>query len=122
MWPIPRVWQSESGEFVTIHHQLLVPPMQSGLENHHGPQTTVKLLDDIDGSEAVETIAFAVDGTNYEIDLNQKNADKFRKAVQTFLSNTRTIKPTPALGRPRRAARSVSGPTHPPSRCELLDH
>src|ERR1700710_1727065 len=35
--------------------------------------TNVKLLDDIDGTKAVETVSFGVDGVGYEIDLNAKN-------------------------------------------------
>ena len=36
----------------------------------------VHLLDDIDGGKADETLKFALDGTNYEIDLSTKHADK----------------------------------------------
>lgn len=77
-------------------------------------QTIVSLVDDIDGNEAVGTVTFAVDGTNYEIDLNQKNLDKFRKAIQPYVDHARTVKPAPAPGRTRntrRAARSTDGPT-----------
>ncbi len=47
-------------------------------------KTIVQLTDDLDGSEAVETITFALDGVSYEIDLNQKNASKLRKALEPF--------------------------------------
>ena len=40
-----------------------------------------KLIDDLDGSEAVETITFGLDGASYEIDLNKKNAAALRKAL-----------------------------------------
>ena len=36
--------------------------------------TTVTLVDDLDGSEASESVSFALDGASYEIDLNEKNA------------------------------------------------
>ena len=39
-------------------------------------QTITQLIDDIDGSEAEETITFGIDGASYEIDLNAKNAAK----------------------------------------------
>ena len=39
-----------------------------------------KLIDDLDGSEATETVTFGLDGTSYEIDLNKKNAAALRKA------------------------------------------
>ena len=41
----------------------------------------VHLLDDIDGSQADETLKFALDGTNYEIDLSTKHADKLRSVL-----------------------------------------
>ena len=34
-------------------------------------KTVVLLEDDIDGSEATETLSFALDGSEYEIDLNE---------------------------------------------------
>lgn len=49
----------------------------------------VMLIDDLDGGEAAETITFAVDGTSYEVDLSDKNADKFRKAIKPFVENGR---------------------------------
>lgn len=52
-------------------------------------KTVVSLIDDIDGSEAVETIAFSVDGTEYEIDLSKNNAKAFRKAVQPYVDGGR---------------------------------
>lgn len=48
-------------------------------------KTVVSLIDDIDGSEAVETIAFSVDGSGFEIDLSKANAKAFRKAVQPYV-------------------------------------
>ena len=36
----------------------------------------VQLIDDLDGSKAEESIKFALDGINYEIDLSKKNATK----------------------------------------------
>jgi hypothetical protein len=34
----------------------------------------VLLVDDVDGSEASESVSFGFDGTTYELDLNEKNA------------------------------------------------
>ena len=45
----------------------------------------VTLSDDIDGSEAAETIAFGLDGKSYEIDLNEANAKKLRKALAPYV-------------------------------------
>ena len=39
----------------------------------------VLLVDDLDGGEATETVAFSLDGNSYEIDLSSENASKLRK-------------------------------------------
>ena len=44
----------------------------------------VILMDDIDGSDADETLSFSLDGVNYEIDLSDKNAGKL---VNTALAD-----------------------------------
>ncbi|MFI7005623.1 Lsr2 family protein [Streptomyces sp. NPDC050145] len=48
-------------------------------------RVVVTLFDDIDGGEAAETVAFGLDGKSYEIDLNQANAKKLRKALAPYL-------------------------------------
>ena len=45
-----------------------------------------KLVDDIDGGDADETVKFALDGVQYEIDLSKKNADKLRNAIAPYLA------------------------------------
>jgi len=49
----------------------------------------VVLDDDIDGSEATQTVSFALDGTSYEIDLNDKNAAALRDALATYIGHGR---------------------------------
>ena len=44
-----------------------------------------KLIDDLDGSPAVETVTFALDGTSYEIDLSKRNAAAFRKTFDRYV-------------------------------------
>ena len=46
---------------------------------------TEKLIDDLDGRGAAETVLFALDGTSYEIDLSKKNAAAFRKSLQRYV-------------------------------------
>ena len=36
----------------------------------------IRLVDDLDGEVADETVEFGVDGKNYEIDLSKANAEK----------------------------------------------
>jgi Lsr2 len=48
-------------------------------------RVVVTLFDDIDGSEAAETIAFGLDGKSYEIDLNETNAEELRTALAPYV-------------------------------------
>jgi 5'-3' exonuclease len=69
-------------------------------------RTIVELTDDLDGGQADETLYFAVDGINYEIDLSSNNADKFRSAVDPFVeaarkANTSAERSTRTRGRGR---------------------
>jgi len=52
-------------------------------------KTMIVLEDDYDGGKADETVRFGLDGTTYEIDLSDKNADKLRKALSPFLEAAR---------------------------------
>ena len=49
----------------------------------------VKLTDDIDGSDADETIQFALDGTSYEVDLSTANAAQLRGALKPYIEKGR---------------------------------
>lgn len=70
-------------------------------------KTVVILSDDIDGSEANETINFALDGAEYEIDLNEGHANELRGAMERF---TQAARKTSGGGRGRPAGRkSKSG-------------
>jgi len=52
--------------------------------------TIVRLTDDIDGSAAVETVPFAVDGRSYEIDLSAEHADNLRHSLAKFVAAARS--------------------------------
>lgn len=62
-------------------------------------KVNVVLVDDLDGSEAVETVSFALDGSSYEIDLNEEHAAELRDAFASW------------VGAARRAGRSSAGPS-----------
>src|SRR5690625_6764497 len=49
----------------------------------------VLLIDDVDGTDAEETVTFALDGVTYEIDLNAKNAGKLRDAFAPWVGSAR---------------------------------
>jgi hypothetical protein len=69
------------------------------------------LIDDIDGGEADETVMFALDGVNYQIDLSTKNATKMREGLARFLDagtrlgRGRSVPNGSTAGRGRRPAR-----------------
>lgn len=52
-------------------------------------QTTVTLVDDLDGSPADEQVEFTVDGKSYEIDLSSDNSARLRDALAPFVSAAR---------------------------------
>ncbi|MEN3269387.1 Lsr2 family protein [Pseudonocardia sp.] len=52
-------------------------------------QTTVTLVDDLDGKKAAEQVEFAVDGKTYEIDLSAANSARLRQALAPFVSAAR---------------------------------
>jgi hypothetical protein len=67
-------------------------------------KVNIVLVDDIDGSEAEETVSFALDGKEYEIDLSAKNAARLRDAFAPYVGHGRK-----AAG--RRRGRTGAGPS-----------
>lgn len=52
----------------------------------------VQLIDDISGEDAQETLRFAIDGVEYEIDLAEENAVGLRKALEPFVAHGRRVR------------------------------
>lgn len=52
-------------------------------------ETIVRLTDDLDGTEADETVVFGLRGVEYEIDLNAKNAAGLEKALGKYVEAAR---------------------------------
>lgn len=50
-----------------------------------------ELTDDTDGKPADETVTFALDGREYEIDLTKKNAAALRKAFDVYVTSGRRL-------------------------------
>jgi Lsr2 len=50
---------------------------------------TTILLSDLDGGDADETVYFALDGTDYEIDLSADQAAKLRKELVQYVTHAR---------------------------------
>jgi hypothetical protein len=61
-------------------------------------KTITKLVDDIDGGEAHETVKFGLDGYHYEIDLSTKNATKLRTALSAYVERGSRVPARLALG------------------------
>lgn len=66
----------------------------------------VRLVDDLDGETADETVTFAIDGTEYEIDLSRKHALELRKSMDRFVDAARRVGRT---GGARRGTARVGG-------------
>ncbi|OLT04634.1 hypothetical protein BJF90_21450 [Pseudonocardia sp. CNS-004] len=50
-----------------------------------------RLVDDIDGSQAVTTLSFGLDGRSYEIDLSESHLSAFRQALAPFITAARAL-------------------------------
>ncbi|MGN7150789.1 histone-like nucleoid-structuring protein Lsr2 [Arthrobacter sp. SAFR-179] len=70
-------------------------------------KTVVLLEDDIDGSEAKETVSFALDGSEYEIDLNEGHANELRETLARFTGAGRKV--SGGRGRPAPRTKSSQG-------------
>jgi len=80
--------------------------------------TTTTLVDDLDGSEAADTVAFALDGVAYEIDLNEENAEKLRDALAGYVAGARRVDGGRRTGRAKvaKAAKPARGSRTAPDR------
>ena len=67
-------------------------------------KVNIVLVDDLDGTEATETVAFGLDGTAYEIDLNDANAASLREALSGYVGHAPKV-----TGGGRRTRRSSGG-------------
>jgi hypothetical protein len=99
--PGTSVWLRAHGARIVYAHVLNKP--ENGAAMAQKVQTL--FIDDLDGSEADGTVRFALDGTDYEIDLNTKNAQELRDALAPFLSASRRV--GSAARRPARSGRTA---------------
>jgi hypothetical protein len=66
-------------------------------------KTVVELFDDLDGGRADETVGFALDGVEYEIDLSTENATALRDGMAEFIRHAHRV-----TSRTRRASTSAT--------------
>jgi hypothetical protein len=71
-------------------------------------KVNIVLVDDIDGSDAEETITFGLDGSSYEIDLSTANASALREALAPYVGHARKQGGRRAAGGRRGAANGPS--------------
>lgn len=76
-------------------------------------KVNIVLVDDIDETEADETVSFALDGKEYAIDLNTENATKLREALSAYVANARPVSGRSGRrsGTSSRSAAASSGPS-----------
>jgi hypothetical protein len=79
-------------------------------------EVTVSLIDDFDGTEAAETVKFAIDGKSYEIDLSKSNANELRRTLRPYIDRSRADRRTTAARRS-----GASGRRGPSRRSEGYD-
>lgn len=54
-------------------------------------EVIIRIRDDLDRSDADETISFSYRGVDYEIDLSSANVERFDKSVEEFIKVARTV-------------------------------
>lgn len=54
-------------------------------------KVNIVLVDDMDQTEADETVSFGLDGKEYAIDLNADNATRLREALAPFVAHARPV-------------------------------
>ena len=54
-------------------------------------RVNVVLIDDLDGTEAAETVRFGLDGTSYAVDLSKEHAAELRDTLAPYVGVARKI-------------------------------
>jgi hypothetical protein len=67
-------------------------------------RVVTRLIDDMNGQEADETVTFSLDGEYFEIELTAGNAEKLRNALAPYMQAGRKLRRSGAAApKPRRA-------------------
>lgn len=82
-------------------------------------RVNVVLVDDLDGNDAAETVAFSLDGVDYEIDLNEGNAAALREALARYVGAGRRVAGRKTGGGRRRGQRVAAGGDAGPSAADI---
>jgi hypothetical protein len=76
-------------------------------------QVVQRLVDDLDGSEATQSVVFGIDGRLLHIDLNDQHAEDLRAELEPFISAGRRVRDQ--RGRAERGTRGASADKDRPS-------
>ena len=82
-------------------------------------EVNVHLIDDLDGGRATETIGFALEGANYEIDLSKRNADKLRRVLRPYIESGRKVRRGAERESARKTRSSTTGHSEDYDRAEV---
>ena len=74
-------------------------------------KVNITLVDDVNGSEADETVTFALDGTTYEIDLNTKNAKALRDELAGYVGHARKVSSSKRASSRKTTSSNNDGPS-----------
>lgn len=69
-------------------------------------KVSIILIDDLDGSDATQTVTFGLDGSTYEIDLNDSNAAALREALANYVGHARKVTGSRRSGGARKTSSS----------------
>jgi hypothetical protein len=72
--------------------------------------TKVRLVDDLDGGEADESVSFTLDGKSLEIDLSNENAEKLRDILAPYIAAARRGDGQPVGRQKRMSEASTASP------------
>jgi hypothetical protein len=68
----------------------------------------LRLVDDLDGSDAAESVYFILNGTCYQVDLSEENFQRVRDHLKTYLQAAREVD-YPVRTEEVPAARAIAG-------------
>lgn len=68
-------------------------------ENHMAQRVLVQILDDLNGEEGAEPIAYSYGGYDYEIDLTEENQEAFFEAIRVYIEASRTTSKRKSRGK-----------------------
>jgi Lsr2 len=71
----------------------------------------IVLEDDLDGTEAEETVTFGLDGVTYEIDLSASNAATLRDSLAQYVAAARRTSGRGGSRRSSSRSKAASGPS-----------